>query len=139
MPLAYQVTVYKTQLQRQFQSGGQGYRWLDKVKLQMHRACVAGAPSRSGQLKASHRSFIRGINQWACRAEIINTAEHALWVHEGTTTPITPESAAYMLVPVAPGATRRFRAKEVRGQRANPWMDDACTRIGILHGDVAIG
>ena len=56
-------------------------------------ACVAAAPSRSGTLKAGHRSFIRGINQWACQADIVNIAEHSEWVHEGVPGRIYPDTA----------------------------------------------
>lgn len=139
MAYAYKTTVYRKNLQAQFQRGGQGYRWLDRVRLAMHRAAERSAPVRSSQLRRSHNSYIRGINQWACVAQIENTAPHALFVHDGTTTPITPTDGPYMRVPVARGATRRFNAKAVRGQAANPWLANACTKVAMRNGAVPIG
>ncbi len=140
MAFSYRTTVYRRNLQAQFQSGGQGYRWLDKVRLQMHRAAVAGSPVRSGEIKASHRSFISGINQWACRAEIANDADHADYVHEGTLSrPPRPVDGPYMRVPIAPGATRRFNARAVRGQAPNPWLDRACASVARRHGGIPVG
>ena len=139
MAFAYKTTIYKRNLQAQFQVGGQGYRWLDRVKLAMHRAAVAGAPMRAGTIKRSHNSYIRGINQWACAATISNSAPHAEFVHEGTTGPITPTDAPYLRVPIARGATRRFNASSVRGQAANPWLARACGRVAARRGAVPIG
>lgn len=105
------------------------------------------APRRTGSLAASHRyrGFLyRGKYKVGTRVE--NTAEHALWVHEGTTGPITPKTGKYLIVPksrgVAPlrGATlmtrnlrgEAVRAKSpfglhrsVRGQRSQPWLREA--------------
>jgi hypothetical protein len=139
MAFSYTVTVFRRNLQSQFQVGGQGYRWLDKVKLEMHLACIAEAPSRSGTLKASHRSFIRGINQWACVADIVNTADHAEWVHEGVKGRIYPEDAEYLWVPIARGAAWRVHRSSVKGQAANNWMERACSAVAMGHGAVPYG
>lgn len=140
MGFSYSTTVYRQRLQSEFQVGGQGYRWLDKVRLQMHLACVAGAPARSGVLKASHRSYISGINQWAARANIVNTAEHAEWVHEGTAGGrsgiIEPVNDDFLWVPIAPMAWKRKKMAAVSGQDPNPWMEDACDAIAMGHGAV---
>lgn len=138
MTYSYSVTVYRRNLQAQFQVGGQGYRWLDKVRLAMHRGCVREASEirRTGVLAASHNSSIRGINQWACRAEVENTAEHALWVHQGTKGYIYPTDAEALWVPVAPYSNRRRWKDRVDGQTANPWMDRACTAVAIRNGAV---
>lgn len=152
MVTTYRVEVLRRNLQSQFQMGGQGYRWLDVVKAQMHLASVAEAPIRAGTLKAAHHSEIRGVNQWACRATISNWAEHAEWVHEGT-----PKAApgtfikGKMRVPKRRGNLRgavlpksqvfytdgRFgRPRGVRGQDANPWMERACTEIAMGRGAI---
>lgn len=134
MAFSYRTEVYRRNLQAQFQVGGQGYRWLDKVKLAMHTASVAAAPVRSGNLKASHRSYIRGINQWACRAEVRNISDHAEWVHEGTDSPIEPTDSEFLWVPVAPGAVRRSKRAYVRGQKSNPWLENACASVAMGFG-----
>lgn len=138
MAYAYKVTVYRRQVAALFQRGGQGYRWLDGVKRSMFNACVASAPVRSGTIKRSHRSDIRGLNQYACIATISNVAGHAEWVHEGVPGMIYPDGD-FLSVPIAPGSRRRFRAKAVRGQKANPWIARACSAIAISKGAVPRG
>lgn len=139
MPTVYSgTTVYRRNIASQFQRTGQGYRWLDRVRLSMHRACENAAPTRSGELRSSHRSRIRGLNQYAAFAEIENTAEHASWVHDGTTGPILPHGD-YLWVPRARGSIWRVRRESVAGQRANPWLDRACARVAMSRGAVPVG
>jgi len=135
MAFAYRVTVYRANLQRQFQKGGQGGIWLDKLRLAMHRACVREAPSRSGDLKGSHESFLSGARGGGYRAEatIWNTAEHAEWVHEGVAGRIFPHGD-YLWVPRRRGSTARVKRTSVKGQAANPWMDRACQRVARRNG-----
>lgn len=135
MAYAYRVTVYRANLARQFQPGGQGGRWLDRLRLAMHRACVAEAPVRSGDIKRSHDSFMRGINQYASRATIWNTSEHAEWVHEGVAGRIFPDGD-FLWVPIRRGSAARVKRTSVRGQAANPWMDRACQSIARRNGAV---
>lgn len=138
MPTIYTgTTVYRRNIASQFQRGGQGYRWLDRVRLSMHRACVSAAPARSGELKGAHRSRIRGLNQYAAFAEVWNVAEHASWVHDGTNGPIYPHGD-YLWVPRARGSVWRVKRDSVAGQRAQPWMDSACSRIAMSRGAVKI-
>jgi hypothetical protein len=105
------------------------------------------APRRSGTLAGSHRyrGFLyRGRYKVGTRVE--NTADHALFVHEGTTGPILPKRGRYLIVPKTRGVTplrgaavmtRNFRGEAVRakspwglhrsvaGQRAQPWLREA--------------
>lgn len=140
MVRSYKVTIYRRNLSAQFQQGGQGYRWLDKVRLRMHRDAVNEAPSRSGALKAAHRSHIRGLNQYACQAEISNVAAHADWVHDGThdVAPITPTGNKPMRLPPG-GGYGWTRAWSVAGQDANSWLDRACTKAAMRYGAVPYG
>jgi len=148
MALGYTVTVYRKNLSAQFQPGGQGYRWLDRVRLRMHRDAVNEAPARSGGLARSHRSSIRGLNQYACRATITNVAEHAEWVHGGTEG-ASADGGFMVLPPGGPGrntvsryAGQSFGKKRVRsvaGQDANPWLDRACTKAAMRYGAVPYG
>lgn len=139
MAITYSVDVYRLQLARQFQSGGQGYRWLDKVRLAMHRRCVNTAPKRSGALAGAHRSFIRGVNQYVAHAEVVNDAEHSLWVHEGTTGPIFPADGEFLYLPAGGGHPRKRLRRPVPGQSPQPWMDNACSAIARRHGGITIG
>lgn len=138
----YRVTVYRRNLSAQFQPGGQGGRWLDKLRLAMHRKCESNAPVRSGDILKSHRSSIRGVNQYRAEATVSNISDHALYVHEGTA---GARSKKLMVLPpggpgrntVSPWAGQSFgkkRLHKVRGQRANPWIDEACQSIAFRHG-----
>lgn len=157
MPLIARTTVYRRNLAREFQTGGQGYRWLDRVKKAMHDGSIAAAPVRSGDIKRGHRSFITGINQYACRAEIVNLAEHAEWVHDGTRpwiegtfrVPRKRQAGGARgadlpgrLVFYTDGEMDRYgnvNQTGVRGQRAQPWMDRACTAVAMSNGAVPYG
>jgi hypothetical protein len=148
MAIRYDVTVYRLQLARMYQSGGEGYRWLDKVRLAMHRACERSAPSRTNTLVRAHRSSIRGTNQYAANAVVENNADHAEYVHFGTSGSFAPEDWIYLPAggpgrnTVSPYAGQRFTKKRLRhvaGQEPNPWLDDACSRIARRNGAVTIG
>lgn len=145
--ITYDVKVYRLELARMYQTGGEGYRWLDKVRLAMHRACERDAPSRTNTLRDAHRSFIRGTNQYAANATVVNDAEHAEWVHFGTDGAVADD---FFYLPkggpgrntVSPYAGRRFSKKKVAyvaGQNPNPWLDNACSRIARRNGGITIG
>lgn len=137
MAYAYRVTVYRRNLSAQFQPGGQGGRWLDDLRQTMHRACEREAATfvRSGEILRSHDSFMRGVNQFRSEATIWNTADHAEWVHQGVPGRIFPDGD-FLWVPIRKGGASRTKRTSVRGQKANPWMDRACTRIAMANGAV---
>lgn len=142
MAHSYRVTVYRNNLSAQFQPGGQGGRWLDRLRGAMHRACVREAPGnprpsrRPGpHLKDLHESFIRGKNQYAAEAVIWNRAEHAEWVHEGVPGRIFPDGDT-LWVPMRKTSAARTKRTSVRGQAANPWMDRACQGVARRNGAV---
>lgn len=141
MVTTYSVTVYRSKVAAEFLPGGQGYRWMDKVRLAMHSGAVAKAPARSGTLKASHRSFARGFGGNRVDVRIVNTAEHAEWVHEGTkmVEPIEPVESEFLWVPIREGSLARTKRPYVRGQHANPWLDEACTAVALSQGAVVYG
>lgn len=134
MVTSYQVQVNRRGINQIYLPRGSGYRWLDRVNLQMFRACVAAAPSRSGELKAGHRASIRAGSQNYVRAEVVNVAKHSEWVHNGTYGPIFPRTADLLWVPVRRGSASRTLRPSVNGQAAQPWMEDACTRVALIHG-----
>jgi hypothetical protein len=146
--ITYNVDVYRLQLARMYQSGGEAYRWLDKVRLAMHRACERNAPDRTGGLRRAHRSNIRGRNQYLAHAEVINDAEHASFVHLGTSGSVAPEDWLYLspggpgrntVSPYAGQSFSKKRLRHVAGQAPNPWMDEACSRIARRQGGITIG
>lgn len=142
MPTTYTLDISRKNLTGQYRAGGQGRVWLDRVRLTMHRKAESMAPSRTGTLVSSHRSSIRGINQWRCIATIMNIAPHAGWVHGGTD---GSEGNPLMVLPaggpgrntVSPYAGSTFTRRKkrfVNGQEENPWLDDACTIIAMRFG-----
>jgi hypothetical protein len=134
------VQVYRSAIARDYQVGGQGYRWLDKVKLAMHTLAVQKASGfvRSGEILRGHRSEILGINQYSCYATIYNVAEHSEWVHGGTTGPIYPEEGVWLYLPPGNGF-RKKRLRSVAGQKANPWLEEACSAVAMGYGAIPIG
>lgn len=143
MATGYRVQVYRSNIARVMKVGD-GNRWIYRVSIEMMRAARAEAPSRTSALKRAHR-VTRGIgtNQYMARYHIVNDAEHAEWVHEGTSTIYSPKKMRVPRRPnplrgaALPNAMTRPRS-EVRGQAANPWLDRACTRVSLRYGAVAI-
>lgn len=139
MPVTYRVEVLHRNVARQFLRGGQAYRFMDRLREAMHRACVMDAPVRSGEVKRSHRSYARGRNGYRTDVRVENISNHAAFPHEGTTGPIFPVTANFLIVPIAPGSSQWVRRKSVAGQKANPWIDNACARVARTRGAIDVG
>lgn len=135
MARGYQVTVYRKNLSALYQLGGPGDRWAHRLAERMEAASIIEAPARSGEIKRSHSVRRRGINQWAAKYAVVNSAGHAEWVHDGTRSPILPVNAKRLKVPNRGGGGYRLLPK-VRGQAANPWLDRACARVARSAGAV---
>lgn len=134
MATAYSVRVYRNRIPPIFRAGGEGNRWMYRVSVAMMRESIARAPARTGQLKSRHRiSPARSANQYAATFQITNDSDHAGYVHDGTTGPILPSNATRLVLPAGGGYPKIF-AKSVSGQRANPWLDNACTTVAIRYG-----
>ena len=158
MPIVtYRVEVYRRNIAKMFLPSGDAGKWIYKVSSEMIAAARAGAPRRSGALKAAHRIERRRMtdaffgNQYEAAYEIRNDAEHASWVHEGTAKKgtgfiysTTPGKA--MIVPrrgyrgPLRGADlpRNLTAphKAVSGQKPQPWLNDACVAVSMRYGAV---
>lgn len=135
--VAYSFTqVLRKNLMAEYQVGGQGYRWMDRVRFAMHKEAevLAAGFTRSGEILRSHRSEVKGLNQWACGAIVYNTAEHALWKHNGTVGPIYPDGR-FLFIPAGYGHGAK-RLRSVRGQAGQPWLDDACSMVAMGYGAV---
>lgn len=144
MALGFSYQIYYRNIRGLYRRGGPGGGWIYRVSVAMMNEARAEAPTRSGTLKRSHSiSRGRGVNQYAATYHVSNSAEHAEWVHGGTagggTGRIYPKSANFLLVPSRIGATSRARRKSVKGQKPNPWLDTACTRVAIRYGGVPVG
>lgn len=146
MAVSYRVQVYRRNISA-IMKAGQGNRWIYRVSVEMMSAAKADAPSRTNTLRRSHRiSRMPGTNQYMARYSIENTADHADWVHDGTS-----YISGVMRVPKTPGPARgadlprsqifwtdglNGRPMGVRGQNANPWLERACSRVAMRYGAI---
>lgn len=141
MPVTYRVQVHRNTLRSEFRRHGEP--WQDRVTLAMMQRAIRTAPRRSGNLQASHRIERVWGNQWAIVRNIENFAEHASYVHDGTSS----QSGLRVLPPGGPGTNTRsvyagqsfpkiVKRKGVKGQSANPWLEEACGWVSIANGAV---
>lgn len=149
MPQTYRVTIYRRNIAGIFRTNGEGGRWIYRVSVAMMREARKGAPARTGSLRDAHRiSRDHGANQYAATFNVSNVAEHAEWVHGGTagkgTGYIYPKQEvnsdgnySRLVIPAGNGY-RKISALKVKGQKPNPWLDEACARIAIRYGAVPI-
>lgn len=137
MPVGYRVEVYYKALNRATVGrGGPGGGWIYRVSRAMIAEARAEAPVRSGDIKGAHRiNRDRGGNQWVQRYNISNGSDHAEYVHEGTSGPIRPKTSRKLVLPPG-GGYPKILVGEVSGQRANPWLERACTRVAMRYGAV---
>ena len=138
MPVTYRVQVHHNTLRSEFRRHGES--WQDRVTLAMMQRAIRTAPRRNGNLQASHRIERVWGNQWAIIRNIENFAEHASYVHDGTGD-LTEKGAVRVLKPYGPHRRHRFvvgsEGKPVlRGQKANPWLEEACGWVSIANGAV---
>lgn len=138
------VEVHRADIVSQFSSIGQAGKWIHALSYEMKLLAAVKAPKRSMELSRSHYiSFRRGTNGISAISTVENRADHASFVHDGTTRqvgwrtlppggPNAPTKSRY-----APGT--RFEAKTVRnprGQVANPWLNDACAQVARSVGAI---
>lgn len=130
------VEIYDSVLEAETAPGGDLNRYLARENRLVYRFAVAGAPlGKSGELKRSHvNAGVRKVGRMGAVATVNNTAEHAPWVHDGTTGPIRATRGRYMSVPAARGSARRIRRITVAGQRANPWLYRAAVKAAAMMG-----
>lgn len=143
MAVGFGYQIYYRELAGEFRSRGQGGRWINMVGKQMLILSKNQAPSRSGKLRRSHgksrgRVGVGFGNQYTQVYHIYADAPHAEYVHEGTHSPITAKGGGRMRLPAGGGYGVLYR-KSVRGQKANPWLDRACTTIAIRYGGTPVG
>ena len=84
--------------------------------------------SRTGELARSIRGYYEPAAPNQIIMEVHAETEYALYVHEGTTGPITSDTGERMFLPAWGPYTAR-RVHSVRGQRANPFLADALREV----------
>lgn len=134
------VHIYDAVLQSETAPGGDLAKYLAKVNRLAFRFAVIGAPARTGELKSRHvNAGVRKVGRYKAEGTVNNTAEHALWVHDGTTL-IRPRTARFLSVPRRRGSALRTRRRWVRGQKGNPWLYRAGVKAAaIMGGEVRRG
>jgi hypothetical protein len=111
--------------------GGQTHEWFRRnVEMPARMEATFLAPFRSrGGLKAGQGSSM-GSNQFGLWVALENSAEYAVFVHEGTTGPIWADNGTGMLhlgkqSALGRGMAGILKRPIVSGQEAQPWMADA--------------
>lgn len=117
------VVVYDSRIQAMSAPGGDVYRYAQGKARTTAATAKAFAPKRTGRLAASIRTDTRTVRQGAV-GRVRANAPYAIYVHEGTTGPITSPTGR-LWVPVARGAWRRRWMDSVSGQAANPFLSRA--------------
>lgn len=117
------VSIYEPQILRLFADEGELGRFMGNFGRYANATAKRLAPARSGELRA--KQFVQKQRTGPMRigVRLYNNAEHAKYVHEGTTGPITA-NGKFMSLP-AGGGWRARRAKSVRGQRSQPFIREA--------------
>lgn len=152
--VAYKVTVYRRDIDSLFLPTGDAGAWIYKVSVQMINAAKANTPVRSTHLRESHRINRAMVgagfgNQHVTAYRIENVADYAGYVHGGT--PDQPDARVYL--PPSRIGTRNTHSRHagkvfarktytktgIKGTIANPWLNDACTRVAMEHGAVPVG
>ena len=114
------VVVYDSRIQAMSAPGGDVYRYAQGKARTTAALAEVEAPKRSGRRAASFRTDPRTVRNGAV-ARVRANAHYAVYVHEGTTGPITGHSGR-LWVPVAPRSAKRRWMDSVSGQSANPFL-----------------
>lgn len=127
------VTVYLPQIQHLFDPTGDVWEWTGHTARENSLLAKRLAPSRTGALRKSI-SWNRGRVKppLHTRYTVYATAEHALWVEEGTRPLITSTTPGKNMI-VRPRPHSWYRTPHprlvVRGQRAQHFMANSAAII----------
>lgn len=157
--MAERVIIYESAIASLFNPGASGDAFMRSFLRETSGYARSIAPRRTTHLAMSHRTngpFRRG--RYRLRGQVVNTAAYAEFVHDGTRTPIRstrarmrndghlvggvmrlPTTGRSMATDPHGGAAFIYR-REVRGQKANPWLDKAGTFVArkYLAGGYAV-
>lgn len=125
------VSVNATAIQSIYLPGGDAWDFARKLGKEMVIQAIRRAPKRTGNLARQHGSVVTPIGRFAVRSTLYNDAAYATHVRRGTNDiyarmTVRPFPHSYYLVP-----TRR---NHVRGQRPNPWMEEARDLVLARYG-----
>lgn len=141
MPTRVRVTIYDANIDGMFLPGGDTWNWMERVGREHLAMALVEVPRRSNVLASSHNLALTPYKRRGVRYSVGNYAEHALWVHEGTTGPITTGGGFWesgkrtYLGPMAPWMGRStVWAPSVSGQEANPWIANAADYVLAKYG-----
>lgn len=131
----FKVVVYDIEISALFDAMGEVGKPMTRLQREVFMEAIAMAPARSGAIKRGHvNRGARKAGPYRIRGHIENHADHAEYVHEGTSGPIFPTGgAAEFRLPPGGGYGWR-RAESVSGQRANPWMMRAARTVLSRNG-----
>lgn len=120
------VVVHESKIVGMHLPGGDIHRYADALADETVRFAKIGAPKRTWKLANSIRKEIdmRGAARGRLVARVRADAKYSVYVHEGTGPLIYPHGD-WLSVPVAPFATKRKARAYVRGQQANPFLEEA--------------
>lgn len=143
MAVNFSYQVYYRNIRGLYRRGGPGGGWIYRVSRDMMREAKIEVPKRTQALKRAH-GIRRGVgaNQFAATYHVTNSSDHAEHVHFGTAGNgvgyIYPTNSSRLRLPAGNGFPG-MAPRRVHGQRANPWLDRACTRVAIRYGGTPVG
>jgi hypothetical protein len=123
VPDGVRIIIYDSVIASWSLPGGMTWRWARQRAVRIERLAKANVRSRTGELMRSISVEAEGARPNQVIMNVYAGAAHGLWVHEGTTGPITA-GGRWMRLP-AWGPHPTTYVKSVRGQRANPFLVDA--------------
>jgi hypothetical protein len=129
MATEVRLVVYDTLIARMSLPGGRTYQWVVGKRRRIENAARAFAPVRTGELKASIRgSYVKSRPNHVVM-HVTASAEHALYVHEGTGPWIRPTGSKFLRLKPGPNHPNPTYREAVRGQRANPFLANALDTV----------
>ena len=135
-PWRYRVTIYQSRIDALFLPGGDVWGWARRMAQETESEAILRAPSRTDTLRSLHGSSVTPAGRTQVRWTVYNDAPYARFVHEGTTGPITAASGGRLRIRPAPHSNSPVPLfpVAVRGQRANPWIENASNAVLARHG-----
>jgi hypothetical protein len=122
------VVIHDSRIQGMGMPGGDVWKFTRRLARETESVargnCPFGGPTAGyppGTLFRAHYVSVTPLPH-GCLGYVGNHAPHALWVHEGTRTPITPTTSKWLKIPWGRGHVFR---RAVRGQRSQPWLSNA--------------
>lgn len=142
------ITVYDSQISRDFMPGGQIWARMEEAKNINLAAAAAFCPFRTGDLLNSLRGHVLPEGKYITRYHIIADAEHVWYVILGTldVAPIFPKNNEFLWMRPLPyshmpfntlkGTGGRWPFKSVGGQKQNDFLGRSLRftmkRIGVV-------